>query len=132
MADKHRISGDVEYKVIGRHIRALRKQRNMTQEEMAEVIEISPTHFGKVERGDRPINLYRLAQLCRLCQVPLEALVEGAVPLEADAIPSPSNDTEFLSAMGNIAKGCSEDATRLMLRLCATIADEDKKNHYNS
>ena len=131
MAEKHKISGEVEYKVIGRHIRSIRKQKHMTQEEMAEVLEMSPAHFGKVERGDRTINLSRLAQLCRLCQVPLETLVEGAVVLDADSVPAPASDKEFLSTMESIAKGCSEEATRLMLRLCATIADEDKKNHQN-
>lgn len=131
MADKRSISGDVEYKVIGRHIRFLRKQKKMTQEEMAEIIDMSPTHFGKMERGDRPINLYRLAQICRLCQVPLETLVEGAVLLETDTVTAASDNTSFLNAMGIIAKGCSEEATRLMLRLCADIADEDKKNRQN-
>lgn len=131
MADKHRICGNVEYKVIGRHIRFLRKQKQMTQEEMAEIIDMSPAHFGKMERGDRPINLFRLAQICRLCQVPLEALVEGAVLLETDTLTASSNDANFLNAMEIIAKGCSEEATRLMLRLCADIADEDKKNRQN-
>ena len=42
----------IEYKVIGRHIRAARKQKKMTQEAVAEALGVSLNHFGKVERGD--------------------------------------------------------------------------------
>lgn len=68
----------IEYKVIGRHIRTARKRKNMTQEDVAAAIEMSPAHFGKVERGDRPVNLQRLSQLSQVLDVPLEKLVEGA------------------------------------------------------
>lgn len=53
----------IEYKVIGRNIRSARKAKKMTQEAVAEAIDMSPQHFGKVERGDRTINLQRLGQL---------------------------------------------------------------------
>ena len=56
----------IEYKVIGRHIRTARKRKNMTQEDVAAAIEMSPAHFGKVERGDRPVNLQRLSQLSQV------------------------------------------------------------------
>ena len=37
----------IEYKVIGRHIRAARKRMHMTQEDVAAAIEMSPAHFGR-------------------------------------------------------------------------------------
>ena len=69
----------IEYKVIGSHIHAARKQKKMTQEAVAEALGVSLNHFGKVERGDRPINLQRLSQLSLLLEIPLETLVEGSV-----------------------------------------------------
>lgn len=53
----------IEYTVIGRHIRAARKQKHLTQEDVADMIDMSPAHFGKVERGERPVNLQRLSQI---------------------------------------------------------------------
>lgn len=123
----------IEYKVIGRHIRAARNQKNMTQEEVAAAIEMSPAHFGKVERGDRPVNLHRLSQLSLLLEAPLESLVAGAVvPDDGTSLPSMnlSSNSDFLEAVENVSKGCSENALRLMLRLCTTIADEDKTQSY--
>lgn len=119
----------IEYKVIGRHIRAARKRKDMTQEDVAAAIEMSPAHFGKVERGDRPVNLQRLSQLSQVLDVPLEKLVEGAaIADDGGTILSSglSENTDFLDSIESLTKGCSDDAKRLMLRLCAAVADEDK------
>lgn len=119
----------IEYTVIGRHIRAARKQKKLTQEDVAEAISMSTAHFGKVERGNRPINLHRLSQLSLLFDVPLETLVEGAVIADDGATISErmlADDSDFLDKLASIAKGCSDEALRLMLRLCAAVADEDK------
>lgn len=118
----------IEYKVIGRHIRAARTNKQMTQEAVAEAIDMSCAHFGKVERGERPINLQRLAQLSALLEIPLEALVEGAVVADG-SVSSHGNlpdRSRFMDAVENIAKGCSESSLRLMLRLCTAVAEEDK------
>ncbi len=119
----------LEYKVIGRHIRDARKQKNMTQEQVAEAIDISLQHYGKVERGDRHINLTRLAELSILLDVPIEKLVEGAV-IHTKTVFSEtdgsSGGNDFLEAMQQISKGCSAPALRLMIRLCSSVADEDK------
>ena len=119
----------IEYTVIGRHIRAARKRKHLTQEDVADMIDMSPAHFGKVERGERPVNLQRLSQISHVLDIPLEKLVEGAsvaddgcaVRFEADG-----DDTDFLESIESIYKGCSPQALRLMLRLCAAVAEEDK------
>lgn len=119
----------IEYRVIGRNIRAARKLKNMTQEAVAEAIDMSPQHFGKVERGDRKINLQRLGQISELLNTPIETLVAGSVitenPASMSAESLPQGGT-FLEDMETISKGCSDRALRLMLRLCRDIAEEDK------
>ena len=119
----------LEYTVIGRHIRAARKQKRLTQEDVADMIDMSPAHFGKVERGERPVNLQRLSQLSQALDVPLEKLVEGAVVAGHDnavQFEFADEDTSFLDSIEGISKGCSPQALRLMLRLCAAVAEEDK------
>ncbi len=116
----------IAYKVIGRHICVARKQKKMTQEAMAETLGVSLNHFGKVECGDRPINLQRLSQLSLLLEIPLETLVEGSVIADDGIAVQNANTAEafdFLDSMELLTKGCSEGA----LRLCADISDEDKK-----
>lgn len=93
----------IEYKVIGRHIRTARKRKNMTQEDVAAAIEMSPAHFGKVERGDRPVNLQRLSQLSQVLDVPLEKLVEGAAIADDGSTVSKTGftgNTDFIDSNG--------------------------------
>lgn len=122
----------LKYEVIGRNIRDARKQKNMTKEQAAEFLDVSLQHYGKLERGDRHINLPRLAELSEILEVPLEKLVEGAVVPEGGALmelPNISGNDEFLESMRLLSKGCSEPALRLMLRLCASVAEEDKSKN---
>ena len=98
----------ISYKVIGRHIRDARKSAGLTQEAAANQLGLSPEHYGKVERGERTVNLERMVQISHLY---------GTTPAEMDA---------FLSAMREIAGGCTEQSRALMLRVCAEIAASDK------
>lgn len=35
------------------HLQQIRKNKNLTQNEMAELLEISPVYYGMIERGER-------------------------------------------------------------------------------
>lgn len=102
----------------------------MTQEAVAEAIEMSCAHFGKVERGERPINLSRLAQLSLLLDIPLESLVEGSIIPPEDSYLHQrryiQEENDFLATMESITKGCSEASLQLMLQLCTAVAHADK------
>ena len=45
---------------LGKVIRKYRKIRNLTQEEMAEVLEISATFYGGIERGRKRISIEKI------------------------------------------------------------------------
>ena len=50
-------------KIVGNNIRIEREARKMTREELAEVIDITVSHLGLIERGERgatPVTLGRL------------------------------------------------------------------------
>jgi len=59
---------------IARNLRALRKERNLSQERLAEVAGLHRTYVGSIERGERNVsidNIERLAQALRLDVVDL-------------------------------------------------------------
>ena len=120
----------LEYKVIGRNISNARQQNRMTQEAVAEAINMSVTHYGKVERGERQINLKRLVELCGLFGVTLESFLAGVMmPEDGEQMPTISNigGSTFTSSIEPVIQGCSEKALKLMLRLCADVAFSDKQ-----
>jgi transcriptional regulator with XRE-family HTH domain len=50
---------------FGKHLRKLRDDRKMTQEDLADKANLHPTYIGQIERGLRNpslVNLYKLAK----------------------------------------------------------------------
>jgi len=54
----------MNYKELGRRVRELRRQQNLTQAELAEKIGVSTSFVGHIERGSRVISLETFANLC--------------------------------------------------------------------
>jgi len=50
-------------KQIGRRIQAIRKQRGLTQEQLAEQLDISTTHMSAIERGVSGVTVEKLVQI---------------------------------------------------------------------
>jgi len=117
----------VSYSIIGRHIRLARKNSGYTQEDMSEMLKMTVAHYGRLERGERSINLERLSQISVLLKVPIEKLVEGCVPDGTYMISETQEETSFLEKMRLYMQFCSEDTLQRMVRVCDVLADEDRK-----
>ena len=54
---------------LGEQLRYLRKEQNLTQEELAEKIGVHPTYIGKIEGGKSnpsPIMLFKLSRALKV------------------------------------------------------------------
>lgn len=111
-------------KTIGRNIRDARKAKGLTQEEMAEQLGVSAAYVGKLERGERTVNIEKLAALVPILQVPIETFVQGSVPIESGH-PVPDN---FMEAVREITKGCTQQMLQMMLDVLIVMARHDKEN----
>lgn len=69
---------------IGKRISSLRKEHHMTQEQLAEHLDISIKHCSCVERGTASLSLERLIDVCDLFDVSLDYLVRG---IQGDNLP---------------------------------------------
>lgn len=67
-----------DYNVIGRRIRNIRIEKGLTQEELADKIDISIAFLSRVERGTSKINLKRLTQIAELLNVSPGYLLTGS------------------------------------------------------
>jgi transcriptional regulator with XRE-family HTH domain len=61
-------------KSVGKNIRALRHQRNWSQEDVADRLGISIPAFSKIETGVTDINLSRLEQIADIFEVDITRL----------------------------------------------------------
>ena len=111
----------INYYTLGKHIKAARKARHITQEMLAEKMNVSIGHVGKIERGDRLINLERLAQICLILQVPIEDMIAGCVDKELDDIPVINALTQERSTHTTRFSKASPERSRTWSRkLCMT------------
>ncbi len=62
-------------KIFGRNVYRLRRQKGMTQEELAFEAEIDLTYMGRIERGRRNPSLLVMARIANALSVPLAKLL---------------------------------------------------------
>ncbi len=62
---------------IGNRIKNLRINSHMTQEQLAEMLEISIKHMSASERGKACLSLEKLVQLCDFFNCSLDYLIRG-------------------------------------------------------
>lgn len=64
-------------KKLGERIRSLRKEANLSQEELADTAGLHRTYIGAIERGERNISLINIVQIARALRVKPASLLEG-------------------------------------------------------
>ncbi len=69
----------MDYKELGKRIRAERIKMNMTQEKLAEKIEISESFLGHIERGDRKLSIETLLKIAQEFKVSIDYLLLGFI-----------------------------------------------------
>lgn len=50
-------------------IRAARKLNNLSQEEMAEKLQMTPSGYAKIERGENSLNIEKLQQIANILKI---------------------------------------------------------------
>lgn len=73
-------------KILGKRIREERIRIGLTQEQVAEFIDVSTTYIGFIERGERSVTLEKLILLAECFHVTIDSLIhETPAPKETTA-----------------------------------------------
>ena len=78
----------MNYYEIGQRIRNYRKQRGLSQEQLAEAVNISVTHMSHIETGNTKLSLPVLVALAGVLQVACDDLLSGNDDATAEAVNS--------------------------------------------
>ncbi|MBR3103807.1 MAG: helix-turn-helix transcriptional regulator [Lachnospiraceae bacterium] len=85
------------YTDIGYRIKELRHIHNMTQDQLAERMDISIKHMSAVERGVSSLSLEKLVQICKVLDCSLDYLILGKSLITAETY-LPNTIIEILSS----------------------------------
>ena len=65
----------MDYYAIGQRIRNYRKAKGLSQEQLAEIVDISTTHMSHIETGNTKLSLQVFADLAEALQVSVDSLL---------------------------------------------------------
>ena len=71
---------------IGARIKAARERVHLTQEQLAEIVDISPTHMSVIERGAKTPRLDTFVKIVNALKLSSNALLQDVVPPVSDSI----------------------------------------------
>lgn len=104
----------LDYYIIGERLKKARIDRNLTQEQLAEQMDVSVAFLSRVERGKTKINLNRLNQICNLLDVNEGDILTGVG----------SNSEHYLNEeFSNLLKNCPPDKVRLIYDIAKKIIE---------
>lgn len=109
----------VNYDLIGARIKEHRQRRNLTQEMLAELIEMSPGYISLIETGKKKASLETLLAICRVLSITLNELLTGnQIPL----------DTDYNLEIAELMSGCNEHERRIAYEIMKTVREALRNN----
>ena len=103
----------IDYKELGKRIRAERRKQDFTQEKLAEMADISDSFLGHIERGGRTLSIETLAKLANALNMSIEYIVCGEFNYQPDMLPE-----EILDALNRM----SGSQRKVFLDITKTLA----------
>ena len=72
----------MDYTALGRRIKEERQKLNMTQERLAEEVNLSTSYIGQIERGERKLTLDSLINITNCLGVTVDYLLQESISQE--------------------------------------------------
>lgn len=109
------MESNLNYQLIGKRLRAIRKKKGYTQERLAEMAGISPQHCSGIETGGAKVSLPALVQLCKALDATLDEILYDSLPVAAKP--------ELLKEVEAVFSDASPDEIYLMLSQAKSIKE---------
>lgn len=106
----------LDFAVIGNRLKKIRIEKNLTQENLAEQLNLSVAFLSRIERGISHINLKRLSQICSILNVSEGYILNGT---------SSTSDQYLISEFNDILSTCSPEKQKLIYKIAKTIIEND-------
>lgn len=108
--------------IVGVNIREIRKNKKLTQEELAEKCALQTSYLAGVERGDRNITLQTLEKIAKGLEVNAKQLLE----LESPLIKQSLKKTDLLQMFTSYLEDKSEKEIKLIIDIARNVFETYK------
>ena len=114
---------ELDYKAIGKRIKIARIKADLTQEMLAEKIELSPTHLSNIETGTTRVSLATIVSIANGLDITVDdILCDNVVKARV----------QFEEDIAEILNDCDEYEIRMIKDMAAALKEslrKDKKLH---
>ena len=104
----------MDLSAIGSRIKVARERKHFTQEDLAAIVDLSPTHISVIERGVKPPKLATLVAIANALDVSADTLLQDVVErseegvfneLAADIMKLPVKErSKIINAMSRVGR----------------------------
>ncbi len=102
----------INYLLIGQRVREIRQRQEITQEQLAEMVDVSSTYISCIERSAKKPSLEVLVQISNALGITIDELLTGN---------QFNNPTEYLTDMDELIALCSVNEKRLVYELSNSV-----------
>ncbi|WP_367567076.1 helix-turn-helix domain-containing protein [Lacrimispora sp.] len=103
---------ELNYKAIGKRIKIARIHNDITQEKLAEIVNLSPSHMSNIETGTTKVSLTTIVNIANALSVTVDDLLCDDI---IKAKPQFENDIKIL------LDGCDDFEIRIVKELLTSI-----------
>ena len=105
---------ELDYKSIGKRIKIARIKADLTQERLAEMVEISPTHMSNIETGTTRVSLTAIVSLANALSVTVDDLLCDSVV---------KSKVQFEKDIAGILADCDEYEIRMVKDMAQALKE---------
>lgn len=112
---------ELDYKAIGKRIKIARIKADLTQERLAELIELSPTHLSNIETGTTRVSLNTIITIANVLSVTSDDLLcDNIVMAKA----------QFEKDIALLLEDCDEYEIRIIKDMVASLKDTLRRDKH--
>lgn len=102
----------LDYNIIGERLKKARTDKGLTQEKLAEKLDVSIAFLSRIERGSSHISLKRLSQICDILGISEGTILNGS---------SNNSDTYLSSEFNTLIKNSTPEKQKLIYKIAKVI-----------
>lgn len=99
---------DIDFELVGNHIRKFRIMNNLTQQELADEINISVGHLSNIERGTKKPGLEVIYKISRAVSCSIDEIIKD-------------DNIAIMTKFKTLLDSCSDDELNIIMETCITL-----------
>lgn len=109
------VNSTVDYKLIGNRIKKRRRELNLTQEQLANELNMTTFYISKIENGKACATLETLSLIAYHLQMDLAYLITGTSTLEK---------SHYIDELNEICSKATKRQLNLIIKLSKAVLDD--------